>query len=150
MTTPAIPSLEVRPAFLMQSEHYSTFGSVVSALYSITPNTFSNSNLSKWDYIDVGTRGVEAVNCYAFIYSPQALGRTLSEKKMDDRLFVVHAIFDHMQSETQSPLKWEHVDEFGWLTAFQDLKWGVNVEEEFRKWEHQRANISTPYARKIP
>lgn len=148
MATITIPSLEVRPAFLMQSEHYSTFCSVVDALYSITPQTSSDSNLSKWDYIDVGTRKENVVDCYAFIYSPLALGRTLNEKKMDDRLFIVHAIFDHMQSDTQSPLRWEHVDEFGWLTAFKELKWGVNVQEEFQKWEVLRDSVSTPSVRK--
>lgn len=148
MTTIAIPFLEVRPAFLMQSEHYSTFSSVVAGLCSITPTSLP-SKLSKWECIDVGTRGVETVDCYAFIYSPQALGRTLNAKKMDDRLFVVHAILDHMQSETQSLLKWEHVDEFGWLTAFKELKWGINVEEEFKKWETVRDNVSTQSVRKM-
>ena len=146
MNTIAIPTLEVRSAFLMQSEHYSTFSDTISALHSITPS--SDPKLASWESIELGNDN--GIQYFAFIYSPQAFGRTLNTKKMDDRLFVVQAIFDHMQSETQSPLKWEHVDEFGWLTAFQDLKWGVNVEEEFRKWEHQRANISTPYARKIP
>lgn len=144
MTTIAIPSLEVRPAFLMQSEHYSTFGAVVSALYSITPS--KDPKLSAWDYIDVGNRNGR--DCYAFIYSPQALGRTLNVKKMDDRLFVVQAIFDHMQSETECPLEWDHVDEFGWFTAFQELKWGVNAQEEFKKWEVLRDRVATP-VRKI-
>lgn len=129
-TNTTIPALEIRPAFLMQSEHYSTFADVVSALYSITPST--NPNIPSWESIDVGKSGVD---CYAFIYSPLALGRKLDPKKKNDQLFVLHAIFDYMQSETQSPLQWEHVDEYGWLTAFKAVKWGVNVEEEFKSWE---------------
>lgn len=146
MTTIAIPSLEVRSAFLMQSEHYTTFSDTVSALSHITPST--DPKLENWDFIEMGN--YNGFQYFAFVYSPQALGRTLNTKKMDDRLFVVQVIFDHMQSETQSLLKWEHVDEFGWLTAFQELKWGVNVQEEFRKWENVRDNSSTPVVRKIP
>lgn len=128
-----IPNLEIRPAFLMQSEHFSTFDDVVCALHSITPAT--HPKLPSWDYLEVGKRGVECMDCYAFIYSPLALGRKLDCKKKEDQLFVVHAIFDHMQSETQSPLLWDHVDEYGWLTAFKTVKWGVNVEEAFKSWE---------------
>ncbi len=150
MTTISIPFLEVRPAFLMQSEHYTTFSDVVSSLSSITLS--SDSKLPAWDYLEMGTRshGMTAMDCYAFIYSPLALGRTLKSSNTADKLFVVHAVFDHMQSETQSLLEWDHVDEFGWLTAFQTVKWGIDVHEEFKKWEVLRDSNPTPSARKIP
>lgn len=149
MTTISIPSLQVRPTFLMQSEHYTTFSNVVSSLSSIT--LLNDSKLPTWDYLKMGTRshGMTTMDCYAFIYSPLALGRTLKSSNTADKLFVVHAIFDHMQSETQSLLKWEHVDEFGWLTAFKELKWGINVQEEFKKWEAVRDNVSTQSVRKM-